>query len=63
MPTVATYINNQRFEATGPTWPAAVKQLQTIIGAHANGKGNEDDNTVTRGSRDANGTRKATAAK
>lgn len=63
MPTIATYIDGQRYTVTAATWPAAVKQLQTIIGARANGKSNEDDNAITRGSRDASSTRKATATK
>ena len=63
MPTIATYIDGQRYTATAATWPAAVKQLQTIIGARANGKSNEDDHAITRGSRDADGASEATATK
>jgi hypothetical protein len=29
--TVRTYVNGKTYEAAGPTWPAAIKQLQTIL--------------------------------
>lgn len=56
--------NGREYRATAATYPAAIKQLIHIIGSTPNGKTNyNDDHTVTRSTRDADRSSKATAAK